>query len=205
MQERIKRKVWDTSSLSHAFEDLAHASVTSYAEANRKFDFRLLPSPEKWMVLKRRLWKRFKSEHQSRLLLLECDETECLIPPSVLQELLAEPRIHDQTVLLTHGGEDLEYAYMKKRGLSVGFSHVFRPSLTVKHPSPVTTEKVALVEKKMVESGELPHHLSRQDLDGIALALDTNGTLITADRNQCLLAKKLGVNVIYTIGRNDEC
>jgi hypothetical protein len=176
--------VFDSSSLSHAFEEFSHSVASAYLE---------MREPREWYRLKPRILKRFSSGSITRRLLMFCDMFRCLIPHSVLNELQQDPYYkYSLDVLL--GGSEIEFKYAKARGDIRGFSKVFKPRLI---PVRVRKDILDFVISKAKAYG---YDLSIQDLEGIALAIQENATLVTSDRKQMELAKLLGINVIYTIG-----
>jgi hypothetical protein len=177
--------VFDSSSLSHAFEELSHSVASAYLE---------MREPREWYRLKPRILKRFSSSSVTRRLLMFCDMFRCLIPHSVLNELQQDPYYkYSLDVLL--GGSEIEFKYVKARGDIRGFSKAFKPRLI---PLRVRKDILDFVSVKAREYGF--EGLSKQDLEGIALAIQERGTLVTSDRKQMELAKLLGINVVYTIG-----
>jgi len=179
--------IYDSSVLSHAFEEFSHAAVSAYME---------MPEPRTWTRLRERLLRRFESEHLGRRLLLGCDTMTCIIPASVYDELSADPHYADSLDILTGFVYRVEEKYVRRksgRGNPVGFSKVFKPRLIVKKPDP------ALVSYVLASAERYGYRISRQDAEGIALAIQIGGVLVTADRNQAELADRLGLRVIYTI------
>lgn len=179
--------VFDTSSLSHAFEEFSHAAMSAYME---------MRPPKTWNVLKWRLERRFGSEYLTRRLLLRCDTVSCLVPYGVVEELKRDPHYEDSLDILLGLGWRVEEKYVKRksgRGNPKGFANTFKPRLTAKEPPPKLVEYVLGVAERMGK------RISREDAEGIALALHTNGILVTADRNQAEVADALGLRVLFTI------
>jgi len=179
--------VWDTSSLSHGFEEFSHAVMSAYME---------MKPPKTWSRLKERIGRRFKSENMARNILLQCDTMKCLIPSSIFRELSKDPYFKDSLNALTDKYV-LERKYMRRisgRGTPLGFSYVFKPSLIVDEPRKDLVDYVKAVASRM------GYRISHQDAEGIALAMQNNAVLVTADKNQAKLADKLGLRVLYTIG-----
>jgi len=179
--------VFDTSSLSHAFEGFAHASISAYLE---------MGEPRVWSRLKARLERRFGSEEVSRRAVLLCDRASCMMPIGVWRELSSVPAFRESLDVVMGGGTAVEARYVRRksgRGVAIGFSTVFKPRIRVRDARP---ELVAYVE---AIARRLGRRLSRADAEGIALAIETNAILVTADKNQAEVADKLGVRVLYTI------
>ena len=181
--------VFDTSSLSHGFEEFSHAAISAYME---------MKEPRTWEGLRRRLERRFESEHVTRRLLVLCDKLKCLIPYSAFRELRADPHYSDSLDILTEYGWRVEEKYVRRkseRGSPIGFTRVFKPRLRIKMPSR------DLVSYVLSTAERLGLRISREDAEGIALAMEEGGVLVTTDRNQAEVADALGLRVLYTIGR----
>ena len=179
--------VFDTSSLSHAFEEFSHAAVSAYME---------MKPPREWERLKERLERRFSSEFTTRKLLLKCDRMSCLVPRGVVEELSRDPHYQDSLDILLGRGWRVEEKYVKRRsgrGDPRGFTETFKPRLTVESPPQKLVEYVLQAAERMGKQ------ISREDAEGIALALHTNGILVTADRKQAEVANALGIRVLFTI------
>lgn len=173
--------VWDTSSLSHAFEDLTHAigSAVMYCAGKIRCD------------VKRFLRRRFRSEHDARDLLLDCDDNECLIPVEIQRELRRNPQMRDELEFLVYGDETEMIRRYGRRARNA--ARVFKPRLKVRSVRPEYFRDVLSVAKK--------HgiNVSEQDMKAVALAYQEGATLVTADRKMKGLAELLGIPVIYTI------
>jgi len=181
--------VFDTSSLSHGFEEFSHAAVSAYME---------MKEPRTWGRLRARLLRRVESEHAARRLLLGCDRARCIVPLSVYRELESDPHYRDSLDVLTGYGWRVEEKYVRRksrRGSPTGFSRVFKPRLLIRKPRRELTDYV------LVTAERLGLRISRADAEGVALAIEENGVLVTADRRQAEVADKLGLRVIYTIGK----
>lgn len=178
--------VWDASSLSHAFEDLGHAAISAYGE---------MKPPKNWPRLAHRLERRFRSEYLSRRLLLICSKLTCIIPSSVKRELERNPRFRDSLLVVTGNAWQVEsfYARRTKRSDVQGFSMVWRATVKEERPSPEAINYVRRVAER------LGIMLAEGDIEGIALAWEKRGILVTADRRQAELARTIGVRVLFTI------
>jgi len=174
--------VWDTSSLSHAFEDLTHAigSAVTYCAGKVRCD------------VKRFLRRRFRSEHDARDLLLDCDVNTCIIPTDISRELMRNPQMRDELEFLVYGDETEMIRRYGRRARNAG--RLFKPRLKVK---PVKDEYFMDVVRVARKNGI---NISEQDMKAVALAYQEGATLITADRKMKELAEILGVSVIYTVG-----
>jgi len=184
--------VFDTSSLSHAFEGFAHASISAYLE---------MGEPRVWSRLKARLRRRFGSERLSREVILMCDRASCLMPTGVWRELNSVPAFRESLDVVTTGGASVEARYVRRvsgRGTAVGFSTVFKPRVRIKGARPDLVSYVEAMARRM------GRRISRADAEGIALAMEHDAVLVTADKNQAEVADKLGVRVLYTIPRPKE-
>ncbi len=174
--------VWDTSSLSHAFEDLTHAigSAVMYCANKVRCDVKTF------------LRRRFRSEHSSRDLLLTCDENECLIPEEINRELRRNPQMRDEIQFLVEG--DIT-EFMKRYGVRArGARMLFKPRLKSKRVSTRTFLEV----KSVAERNGI--RISDADMKAVALAYEEGATLVTADRRMKELAEMLGVPVVFTVG-----
>lgn len=179
--------VFDTSSLSHAFEEFSHATVSAYME---------MKPPREWGRLKERLERRFGSEYLTRRVLLKCDRATCVVPQGVVRELSEDPHYQDSLDILLGRGWRVEEKYVRRksgRGDPRGFAETFKPRLKVDSPPPGLVDRVLRFAERMGKN------ISREDAEGIALALYTNGILVTADRKQAEVANALGVRVLFTI------
>lgn len=177
-----KKYVWDTSSLSHAFEDLTHAigSAVSYCSKRKQCD------------IKRFLSRRFRSEYDAKELLLNCDKSICIIPEAIDSELMKNPQMRDELEILVNGEEG---EMIRRYGRKVrNAAKLFTPRLKVRKASQTYYRKVVAAAKK--------HRIkiSEQDMKAIALAYQEGATLITADRKMKELAEILRIPVIYTVG-----
>ena len=174
--------VWDTSSLSHAFEDLTHAigSAVMYCSGRIKCD------------VKKFLRRRFHSEHDAKELLLGCDENVCIIPEEINKELKRNPQMRDELEFLVYGDE----TEMVKRygGRAKNAGRIFKPRLKVRKVKPQYFRDVASLARRYGVN------ISEQDMKAIALAYQEGATLVTADRKMKELAEVMGIPVIYTIG-----
>jgi len=174
--------VWDTSSLSHAFEDLTHAigSAVTYCFGKVRCD------------VKRFLRRRFRSEYDAKELLLGCDENVCIIPEEISRELRRNPQMRDELEFLVYGDETEMIRRYGSRARDA--RRLFKPRLKVK---PVKDEFFLDVLRVARKHGI---RISEQDMKAVALAYQEGATLITADRKMKELAEILGVPVIYTVG-----
>jgi len=174
--------VWDTSSLSHAFEDLTHAigSAVTYCAGKARCN------------IERFLRRRFRSEHDARNLLLDCDENTCYIPVDISRELMRNPQMRDELEFLAYGDETEIIRRYGRRAR--GARRLFKPKLKVK---PVKDEYFVDVVNVARKHGIV---VSEQDMKAIALAYQEGATLVTADRRMKELAEILGVPVVYTVG-----
>ena len=144
------------------------------------------------------LLRRIGSESTSRRLLLGCDRARCIMPSSVYRELESDPHYRDSLDVLTGYGWRVEEKYVRRksgRGSPAGFSRVFKPRLLIRKPRRELTDYV------LTTAEMLGLRISRADAEGVALAMEENGVLVTADRRQAEVANKLGLRVIYTIGK----
>ena len=82
-----------------------------------------------------------------------------------------------------------------EKGDPRGFARAFRPRLYTKNPRP------QLVDYVLDRARELGKKISREDAEGIALAIETGGVLITGDRKQAEVADSMGVRVLYTLSK----
>jgi len=198
--------VWDTSSISHALEDYIHSIASAYMHSKR----RARDTP-KWGDVYKSSVRRHSSEFIARLLLTGCDDEkfECYIPEAIRDELLKDKHFEMIIKALTslEGKREVEEYYKEvlaeeKKEDITNFSEVVRTNLKVGRPTPSSR---SLVTREALRRG-LIRELSSQDLEAIALSLDLNAVLVTADRRMRDLARVLGVPTIYTIGemRLDE-
>jgi len=173
--------VWDTSSLSHAFEDLTHAigSAVMYCAGKVRCD------------VKRFLRRRFRSEHDARDLLLDCDENVCIIPEEINRELMRNPQMRDELEFLVYGDETEMIRRYGRRARDA--RRLFESRLRVKRVKPEFFRDVASVARRY------RIRVSEQDMKAIALAYQEGATLVTADRNMKELAELFGIPVIYTV------
>jgi len=174
--------VWDTSSLSHAFEDLTHAigSAVMYCAGKMKCD------------IKRFLRRRFRSEHDAKELLLDCDENVCFIPEEINRELMRNPQMRDELEFLVYGDETEMIRRYGRRARNAG--RIFKPRLKVRRVKPEYFRDVVSVARRY------GINISEQDMKAIALAYQEGATLVTADRKMKELAEIIGIPVIYTVG-----
>jgi len=174
--------VWDTSSLSHAFEDLTHAigSAVMYCAGKVRCD------------VERFLRRRFRSEHDAKELLLDCDENICFIPEDIRKELMRNPQMRDELEFLVYGDETEMIKRYGRKARNAG--RIFKPRLKVRNVKPEYFREITSVAKR--------HNIriSEQDMKAVALAYQEGATLVTADRKMKELAEIVGVPVIYTVG-----
>jgi len=178
--------VWDTSSLSHAFEDLTHAigSAVTYCAGKIKCDVEGF------------LKRRFRSEYDTRNLLLDCDIYSCYIPVEIRGELMRNPQMRDELEFLVYGDETEMVKRYGKRARNAG--RIFKPRLKVKKVmDEFFMDVVRVAERNGIR-------ISRQDMKAIALAYQEGATLVTADRKMKELAEILGVPVVYTVGEVEK-
>ena len=178
--------VWDTSSLSHAFEDLTHAigSAVTYCAGKARCD------------IKRFLRRRFRSEHDARDLLLNCDENVCMIPEEIDRELMRNPQMRDELEFLIYGDET---EMIRRYGRRAKYaSLLFKPRLRVRRVKPEYFRDVVSAAKRY------GINVSEQDMKAVALAYQERATLVTADRRMKELAELLGVPVIFTVGETGK-
>jgi len=177
-----KKLVFDTSSLSHAFEDFTHAlgSALSYCLRKR------ISAHE--CDVSRFVKTRARSTKTTRELIMDCTKDACMVPTAIVDELMKSPQMRDEVELLVYR-RDLE---LKRRyGITAkGFNLPKLSDAPVPHPA---LEKVREVAKREGCA------VSEQDMSAIALAMLHGATLVTADRRMYELAKKLNVDVIYTV------
>ncbi len=176
-----KKFVWDTSSLSHAFEDLTHSigSVASYCYGKGRCDF------------KRLLRGRYRSAYDAKNLITDCDENTCLIPNEIYNELIRNPQMRDEIEFFVNGDET---EMIKRYGIRArNVTKMFKARLKKTPVKPEYFQKVVKVAK------ELDLNVSEQDMKAIALACQENAVLVTADNKMKSIAEALGVQVIYTI------
>lgn len=179
--------VFDTSSLSHAFEGFSHAAISAYLE---------MGNPRVWGRLKARLARRFGSEEIGRKAILRCDTNRCLMPVGVYKELRAVSAFSESLDVVTTGGQNVVRRYVTRksgRGNPIGFPTVFKPRILIKEA------RKDLVDYVLATARMMGKNISRQDAEGIALAIETGGILITADRKQAEVADRMGAKVLYTI------
>ncbi|MEM2029881.1 MAG: hypothetical protein QW734_05300 [Candidatus Bathyarchaeia archaeon] len=175
------RIVFDTSSLSHAFEDFTHSlySAISYClkieKKGRKCD------------LKSFLKRRAESTHRTRITLLDCDVNECLVPVDIVKELKVSPIMRDETeILVNRDYYELRRRYGLKEMINIPFSL---------KPYEVPESEFIRVKSYAVRRG---YNISDQDIKAVALAKLTNSKLVTADKKLKELAVELNVDVVYT-------
>jgi len=174
--------VFDSSSLSHAFEDLTHAiaSAVMFCKGKEKCD------------IKRFLRRRFLSEYDTKELLLNCDVDMCYIPTDIEQELTRNPIMRDELEIFVKGDElNVRGRYGSKAS---GISKYFHSRLRVLRPSIKYYYDVLDTAKRLGIT------VSKQDMKAIALAYQEHATLVTADRKMKEIAEAMGVPVIYTVG-----
>jgi len=187
--------VWDTSALSHAFESFSHGAISAYMSIKNP--------PKTWQKLKRAFLRRIKSEELSKRLLLSCDEKMCFISNGVHKEVRRVHQFHDSMDVMTGLARKVENKYVRmsdekklvEKGDPRGFARAFRPRLYTKNPRP------QLVDYVLDRARELGKKISREDAEGIALAIETGGVLITGDRKQAEVADSMGVRVLYTLSK----
>jgi len=187
--------IWDTSALSHAFESFSHGAISAYMT--------IRSPPKTWERLKRSFLRRMKSEDLSKRLLLTCDEKKCFISSGVLNEVRRVAQFHDSIDVLTGLAGRVESKYVKMRdeeklvekGDPRGFARAFRARLYTMNP------RSYLVEHVLDKAHELGLKISREDAEGVALAIETGGVLVTGDRRQAEVANSLGVKVLYTLSK----
>jgi len=181
MAER-KKYVFDTSSLSHAFEDFVH-SIGSAA----KYCIQKGIKPES-CNLHELVSRRADSTRDTRKLIMQCIENICLVPHQILDELMKNPQMRDEAILLFYG-RDVEI----KRRYGFSIKNFKLPKLFDVAVSEDAVRKV----KSVVITEKL--RLTEQDIFAIALAMSQNATLVTADSGMCKLARKLNIDVICTL------
>lgn len=197
MQMAKKVLIWDTSSLSHAFEDYSHSCVSAYMSQKGKIERLLLKlklsEEEAWNMVKNALLRRHESEYRSRMLLSRCDDVDysCYIPEAVYNEVSASRRMFDiMKVLRPQYRREVEERY---KGKAKGFSKYFKAELKVDKVSPSLRLLVHNIARRHgykigYKRGRGWLHIA--DLDALALAIERGGTLVTADRNLYEFAKK---------------
>jgi len=225
MEKSRKVLIWDTSSLSHAFEDYSHSCASAYMSQMNKIEklLRRGLSPEVkeeiWRIVKRALLRRHESEHLSRTLLSRCDDEDytCYIPEAVYNEIYASRRMFEiMKVLRPQYRIDVERRY---RGKAKGFSEFFKAELKVDKVSPTIRYILHRIARKY--GYEISHKRGKgkihiADLDALALTIEREGTLVTADRNLYEFTKRakreiqreiyrrfgriVDFDVIYTMG-----
>ena len=157
-----------------------------------------MKEPRTWSKLKTRLLRRIDSESTTRRLLLECDVMRCYIPRGVFRELREVPAFQESLDIMIGLGHLVEQRYVQRksgRGNPIGFSKVFKPRLEI------SMAREDLVDYVMSIAERYGFKINRVDAESIALAIEKNAVLVTADRNQALLADKLGLRVLFTIPR----
>jgi len=192
---RYDTLVWDTSALSHAFESFSHGAVSAYMAIKNP--------PKTWERLKASFLRRMKSEDLSKRLLLSCDEKMCLISDGVHREVRRVPQFNDSIDVLIGLAKRVENKYVKMRnektlvekGDPKGFARAFRARLYTRSPRPY------LVERVLDKARELGLKISREDAEGVALAIETGGILVTGDKKQAQVANSFGVKVLYTLSK----
>jgi len=188
--------VWDTSSLSHAFESLSHTIMSAYMSLRERGH---VPS---WEDFKASVLRRLGSGAVSRLLLLYCDKAECVAPNSVWEELGRSAGFSDMLKALDSPRMlEKDYIQRSKRSDATGFSEAFEIKLK---KEPVNSRIEPVLREVEEEASLLGLNLSRADLEGVAVALyytrlGVNTYLVTSDKNQAVLAQRLGVKVIFTM------
>jgi len=183
-----KKYVFDTSSLSHAFEDFTH----SLGSVIRLCIEKGIP-PEKCDV-PRYIRNRAKSTGDTRSILTECVTEICIAPTRIVDELLKNPQFRDEADLLFYG-RDRELT----RRYSVSAKGYKLPKMS---EAPVPQSMVLKMREHAVRilGVKDARKVSDQDLSAIALAMMENATLVTADWRMHKIAKELGINVVYTMG-----
>ena len=189
--------VWDTSSLSHAFEEYSHSAVSAYmSERKKALRKKYIVT---WEDVKEALLRRHRSEYESRKMLSLCDgETyTCYIPEEVMEELRRSRRIlHSARVLLDP--YSVEEEYVRKNRLAEGFARVFRPRLIIERAPR------SYVRRVIEASRQLGIKIHYADVYALALAMAKGATLVTGDGRLAELAKMLGVKVRYTLEAEKE-
>lgn len=189
--------MWDTSSLSHAFEEYSHSVMSAYMSEHKKaLEKRYFVT---WEDVKRALLRRHRSEYESRRMLSLCDGEAytCYIPEEVRDELRKSSRIwHSAMVLLDP--YRVEEEYVRKNRLAEGFARVFRPRLIIERAP------MSYVRRVIEASRQLGIRVHYADVRALALAMAKNATLVTGDRRLAELARMLGVKVKYTLGMVKE-
>jgi len=178
-----KRKfVFDTSSLSHAFEDFTHAIGSALSYCLKK---RIEASV---CDVSRFVKTRAKSTRTTRELIMSCTKDVCMAPTAIVDELMKSPQMRDEIELLFYGRDtELRRRYgITARGFNL-------PKLSDIPVPRSAIEKVREVARKKGYS------ISEQDMSAIALAMLNGATLVTADKKMCELARVLNVDVIYTV------
>jgi len=182
MNAERKKYVFDTSSLSHAFEDFTHSIASAMGYCIKKG---LRPEECRLSELVER---RASSAMATKKLIMRCIENICLAPVQIVDELMKNPQMKDEVELLVYGRD----AEIRRRyGFSVKGYKLPRIS-----DVPVSADAVRKVKSLAVMENL---SLSEQDLSAIALAMTQNATLVTADTAMCRFAKKLNIDVICTL------
>jgi len=190
--------VWDTSSLSHAFESFFHASASAYVNVAKKFKI------VDWDLVKRSLRIRLESESNARRLLTLCDNVEgvCLVPREVFHEVKRDKWIWEngaKIVFTDQGKVEVEKWYSKWWSEIAGFSKNFKLKIHVKDVDLKLYQQLYMKARSLGFCvGTSPTCISETDFKAVVLAYQENATLVTADRKIAELCRKLGVNVIYT-------
>ena len=159
--------------------------------------------PKTWGRLKASFLRRMKSEDLSKKLVLSCDEKMCLISDGVHREVRRVAEFNDSIDVLIGLAKRVENKYVKMRdentlvekGDPRGFANAFRARLHTRRPRPY------IVERVLEKARELGKNISREDAEGIALAIETGGILVTGDKKQAQVANSFGVKVLYTFGK----
>jgi hypothetical protein len=183
-----KKYVFDTSSLSHAFEDFTH----SLGSVIRLCIEKGIP-PEKCEV-PRYIRNRAKSTGDTRRILTECVTQVCLAPTRIVDELSKNPQFRDEIDLLFYG-RDRELA--QRYAVSArGYMLPKMSEIPVPHSMVLKMREHAVRILGVKDA----RRVSDQDLSAIALAMMENATLVTADWRMHKIAKELGIDVVYTMG-----
>lgn len=175
------RIVFDTSSLSHAFEDFTHSLYSAISYCIK------LEKKGKSCDIKEFLRRRSSSTQRTRSMLLDCDVNECIVPTDIVEELKVSPLMRDEVEILVHG--DL-YELRRRYNLKERFNVPFR--LKAVSVSDRDFEQVKSFAKSR------GYNISDQDIKAVTLAKVSKAKLVTADRRLSELAKELGVDVEYT-------
>ena len=186
--------VWDTSALWSAFEDLSDSLRSGLKqEWLRERAGKSFGSPIK--LLERRLKQ---IDPAAKFLMGECLRRTCLIPVTIAQESVRK----DRRVAFLFDDDECRRVEREK-GIPNYCSNLRRMlRIFLDDASDETKRNVTRMGR--ITGIELQkEHTEREkyaDYDAIALALERNGILVTADRKQAELALSLGARVIYLPG-----